>query len=181
MGGAMDFEPHRRVGLVFAKLRANLRREDLGAAAGKAAETRRDQFFKHAADREFGNPREPFDLDGGVGLEVDFGVRFLDDAKEPTVPVEILEVMESADDVHFGDAAGVGFVGPLADFRVAHHVGFRRLEVGAKRTEVATVDADVRRVQVDVDVVIAAVAMLAFTDEISEFGEREEVVAAEEL
>ena len=50
VGRAVDFEPAAGVGLVLADLVADFGMEDLGPAAGQAAEAGFDHVFEHLAD-----------------------------------------------------------------------------------------------------------------------------------
>ena len=61
------------------------------------------------------------------------------------------------------------------DLLVAHQVALGAAQVGAERAEHAAVDADVRRVQMRVDVVVGAVAVLPLADQVGQlahFGQR---------
>ena len=80
-------------------------------------------------------------------------------------------MVQAADDVHLG-AAVVDRLGPAGeDLLVAHHVALRVAQVGAERAEHAAVDADVRRVEVRVDVVVGDVAVLPLADEIGQLAQ----------
>ena len=57
------------------------------------------------------------------------------------------------------------------DLLVAHHVALGVAQVGAKRAEGAAIDADVRRVQVRVDVVVGDVAVLPLADEVGQLAD----------
>ena len=52
------------------------------------------------------------------------------------------------------------------DLLVAHRVALRVAQVGAERAERAAIDADVRRVEVRVDVVVGDVAVLPLADQV---------------
>ena len=80
-------------------------------------------------------------------------------------------MVQAADDVHLG-AAVVDRLGAAGeDLLVAHHVALRVAQVGAERTERAAVDADVRRVEVRVDVVVGGVAVLPLADEVRQLAD----------
>ena len=57
------------------------------------------------------------------------------------------------------------------DLLVAHHVALGVAQVGAERTERAAIDADVRRVEVRVDVVVGDVAVLPLADEVGQLAD----------
>ena len=175
MGGAMDFEPAAGVGFVFADLVADFGMEDFRAAAGEAAEAGVDHVFEDFADGLFREPAEPIDFDGRPGFEVELGVGFVQQADDVEVVVVFALVVQAADDVHFGAAVFDGFAAAGEDLLVVHQVTLRVAQVGAEGAEHAAVDADVRGVEVRVDVVVGGVAVLALADEVGEladFGQR---------
>ena len=99
------------------------------------------------------------------------GIGLVQDADDVHVPVVAALMVEAADDVHLGAAVFDGF-GPAGDYLlVAHCVTLWVAQVGAKRTEDAAVDADVRRVEMCVDVVVREVAVLALADKIGELAD----------
>ena len=81
--------------------------EDLGPAAGQAAQPGVDQAFEDLRDREPGDLGEELDLDGGVRLDVDLGEVVLDPADDVDVVVERQLVVQPADDVQLGRPAVV--------------------------------------------------------------------------
>ena len=87
------------------------------------------------------------------------------------VPIEIAHVVQPADDVHFGATVFDCFLPTGEDLLIAHHVTLRVAQVGAERTEYAAVNANVRWVEMRVDVVIGEVAVFALANEIGEFAD----------
>ena len=77
-------------------------------------------------------------------------------------------MVQAADDVHLGAAVLDRFGAAGEDLLVAHQVTLRVAQIGAKRAEHAAIDADVRRVEMRVDVVVGEVAVLALADEIGQ-------------
>jgi hypothetical protein len=66
---------------------------------------------------------------------------------------------------------------------LVHEVALRGAQIGPERAERAAIDADVRRVEVRIDVVVSGVAVLALADEIgqlADFGERRVVAVKRE-
>ncbi len=108
---AMNFDPAIGVGLVLTEFPSNGFLEDFRSAAGKAAEAGFLQFFEDFANRELGDASEPVDFDGGVGLQVNLGKVLADDTEDVLVPVEVLLMMQAADNVHFGGAPFVRLAG----------------------------------------------------------------------
>ncbi len=171
MGRAVDVEPVLGVGLVFANVVAHLGMEDLGAAARHAAQAGIDQVLQDLAQRLFGQVLEPIDLDAGPALEVQLGIGLVQDANDVDVPLVRHLVMQAADDVHLGAAVLDRLAAALQDLLVAHHVPFRVAQIGAESAEDAAVDADVRRIQMRIDVVIREVAVLALADDVGQFAQ----------
>ena len=73
-------------------------------------------------------------------------------------------MVQPADDVHLGTSVVVGFLSSGDDLFVAHRVTLGVSQIGAERAETAAIDADVRWVQVGVDIVVTHIAidLLAF-------------------
>ena len=172
VGRAMDVEPVAGVGLVLADLVADLGMEDLGAAAGQAAQAGVDHLLE---DR-----RGPTCLvrssnqlisTAGPGLEVQPRIGLVQDADDVHVPVVLHLVVQAADDVHLGAAVVDRFLPASQDLLVAHHVALGVAQVGAERAERAAIDADVGRVQVRVDVVVREVAVLPLADDVGELAD----------
>src|SRR5262249_47272006 len=172
---AVDANPRVGVGLVFADLVAYLGVEDLGAAAGQAAEAGVFKLGEDVARRLAGQPREPVPFDGGVGFQVEPRVGLVDDADDVEIPLVGQQVVQAADDVQLGGAAALGLGGALEDLFVGHDVTLRTFQVGPKGAEGAAVNADVGRVEVGVDVVIGEVAVFALAHLVGEFAEGEQV------
>ena len=84
--------------------------------------------------------------------------------EDASVPVVTEFVVQSADDMHLGTAVIVGFLASGDDLLVAHRVTLGVSQIGAERAETAAIDANVRWVQVGIDVVVTdiAVDLLAF-------------------
>ena len=170
------FEPGLGRCLGPADLLADLGVEDLGTAAGQAAESGVDQIPEHLLDRLPRDLAEELDLDGRVRLDVDLGRRLLDPADHVHVIVERQLVVQAADDVQLGRAPRRGLPRPLDDLVAVHHVGPGLAQVGPERAEVAGVDADVRRVDVRVDVVVAEIAVVPLAHQVGHRAEGEQVV-----
>jgi hypothetical protein len=77
----------------------------------------------------------------------------------PTVPLVGPLMMQPPHDVHLGATVVGRFPTPGEDLLVAHRIPLRVPKVAAKGAKAATVDANVGRVEVRVDVVIPDVAI----------------------
>ena len=82
-------------------------------------------------------------------------------------------MVQTTDDVQFRRASIVRGTGAFENLRPVHDVGAGVVEVGPERAKVALVDADVRRVDMRVDVVIAKLAVVPFADEVGHLADRE--------
>ena len=99
----------------------------------------------------------------------------MDHAHDVEIPVERLEMVQTADHVDFGRAGLFGLEHALANHLVGEFVGLFRLQVGTKRAKRAAIDTNVRGVQVDVGVVVGEIAVLTLADDIGQTAEREHV------
>jgi hypothetical protein len=79
--------------------------------------------------------------------------------------------MQTADDVHFRATVLGGFASPLNDLFLVHHVAFGVTQVTSKGTKPTTIDADVGRVQVCVDVEVADVSIFTLADQIGQLAD----------
>ena len=84
--------------------------------------------------------------------------------------------MQAADDVKFGRAFGDAFGRARPDFFERERVCAGRVRVAAKSAELAVRAADIGRIDVAVDVVIADVAVALFADMIGEPADRQQIV-----
>src|SRR5262245_33759373 len=93
-------------------------------------------------------------------------IMLVDDANDVQIPVIRQLMVQPADNVQLGAALAVRFCRALENLLVRHDVALLTLQVSAKGAEYAAIDADVGRIEMLVDVVIGAVAVLALADEI---------------
>ena len=84
-------------------------------------------------------------------------------------------MVKPADDVHLGAASVDRFFAPGKDLLRLHHVATGVAEIGPEGTKRAAVDADVRGVEVGVDVVVAGVAVLPLADKVGKLTELVEI------
>lgn len=175
VSGAVDFEPVAAVRFVLADLGADVGMKNLRATAGHAAEARVDQLLQDPAIRLLGDVTEPVDFDSGPRLDVNFGVGLVDDSDDVDVPVEILLVMQAADDMNLCCAGRFRFECSLANHIVRERVAALGLQIRSECTEDAAIDADVRRVEMDVGVVEREVAVLSLAHGIGQAAERQDI------
>ena len=98
-------------------------------------------------------PGKPVPLDGGVRLEVQPGMGGMHKSHDVQIPLVRKLVVQAADDMQLGRPTRLGFGGARDDLLVAHDVAFGAFQIGAKCAKHATINANVRRVKVRVDVV----------------------------
>ena len=89
-GPAMDFEPRLGAGLAGTDFRADLRVEDLRAAAGMLPKPAAISSFQNPADGQSADAGKMVDLGGGPGLQVQAGKRLGSRRVIPGSPIEIL-------------------------------------------------------------------------------------------
>ena len=171
MGRAMDLDPAAGVGLVLADLIADFGMKDLGAAAWQAPQACIAQLGEHFANRAASEMREPIDFHGRPGLQMQPRIRFMQQPEQIEIPIELLLMVQPADDVHLRRPAVDRLLPAGENLLVAHQVALGIAEIGAERAEDATVDADVRRVEVRVDVVIGRVAVLPLANEVGQLAQ----------
>ena len=99
------------------------------------------------------------------------GIGLVQDADDVDVPVVLHLVVQPADDVHLGRAAIDRFLPASQNLLVGHQIALGAAQVGAKRAEDAAIDADVRRIQMRVDVVIGGVAVLPLADQVGQLAD----------
>ena len=172
---AMDVEPVARVGLVLADLVADLGMENFRSAPRQAAQPGLDHLLEHPADRLLGDEAEPVNFDRRPGLDVQLGIRVVNDADDVEIPIERLEVMQPADDMDFGRAGPRGFEHAFANHLVAEFVRLGSFQVRTKRAERAAIDADVRRIEMDVGVVEREVAVLPLANDVCQTAQGQDV------
>ena len=90
----------------------------------------------------------------------------MQDANDIQIPVVILLVVEAPDDMHLGAARLNGLAAPGQYLLVIHPVAAVFPQVGAEGAEDAAIHADICRVEVGVDVVVAGVAVFSFPDKV---------------
>ncbi len=128
-----------------------------------------------AGDRSSGLLGEPGDLDRREGLQVQPRKRLVQAADHAHVPAQRPRRMRAADHVQLG-AAGVGrLLAAGQHFLLVEHVSVRVADVAAVGAQRAAIDADVRRVDVGVDVVIDRVAVAAAAGEVGQLADRMEI------
>ena len=150
--------------------------EDLGTAAWQAAEPSLDKLLDHLLDRLPSDLAKPLDLDGRVSLDMDLGHGFLDPADHVEVIIERQLVMKAANNMQLGGPTRTRLPRSLDDLIPVHHIGPNFPKIGPKRTEIASVNAHIGRVDMRVHVVIAEVAVVPLADKVGHRSEREQVV-----
>ena len=84
--------------------------------------------------------------------------------------------MEAAHDVQLGRAPLAGLPRPLDHLVAVHHIGLGLVQIGPEGTEVASVNAHIRRIDVRVDIVVAEIAVVPLAHQVGHRAEGEEVV-----
>src|SRR6185437_13603898 len=102
-------------------------------------------------------------------------IGLVQNANDVQIPLVLHLVVQAADDVHLGAAALDRLAAALENLLVAHQITLRIAQVRTERAERAAIDADVRRVQMGIDVVVGEVAVLALADRIGQFAQFVEI------
>ncbi len=177
---ARDLEPPLAVDLVRADDVADPLREDLRSAAGAGVHPGVPELADRLDEVLLPDPGEPVELDHRPGLDVDARESGTERSEESRVVVVGERGVEPADDVELGDAV-VPARGRLADGLFdRHRVAAGDARLPSPRAEAAVDPAEVRRVQVAVDVVVAPVPVPPLSLAVREGADAEEVRRAEE-
>ena len=99
----------------------------------------------------------------------------VEEADDVQIPVVVLLMVEPADDVHLGAPSVDRFLPAGEDLLRLHHVAAGVAEIGPEGAKRAAVDADVRGIEVGIDVVVAGVAVLPLADEVGKLTELVEI------
>ena len=180
MGQLGGFEPLVAVDFVVADDVAHAVGENFGAAAGQRIHARSFQLFQRLANRELGALRQIRDLDHGEGLEMHLRKALLQAGAEIEEILKRQVGMQSADDVKFGDRLGVSGSRGFERLFERHGVGAGRVFLAAEGAQAAGGHANVRRIDVAVDVEIRLVAVHALAHGVGHPAHGENVAGAVE-
>ena len=159
VGSARDLEPVVAVDFVIADDMPDAIGENLSSAAGHGIESRLFEFDQYLARRHFADLGEEGDLDHGERLEVYLREAFFQAGDEIDVVLERQVGMQAADDVKLGDGFGVTGAGRGPDFLQRHGVRAGNVFLAAEGAQAASGHADVRVVDVAIDVEVGEVAV----------------------
>ena len=95
----------------------------------------------------------------------------MQDLDHVPIPLVLSLMVQPTHDMHFGTAVFERLFASLQDLLVVHRIPFVAPQIGTKRAKHAAVNADVGRVQMGVNVVVGAVAIDPFTDEIGKLAQ----------
>ena len=175
-----DCEPPLPRYLFRAELRSHPLVEDLRPAAGEGAEPRPLQLTERVGNGKTGDPREVVDLHGGERLHVELGGNPFHRPQHLPVECEGEVGVEPADDVDFGRPLRERLTGARLDLPEVVRIRTRLVCCPREGTEGAPVDADVRVVDMAVDVEKDPVAVLPPVDQGGELSYCQEIVALEQ-
>ena len=152
VGQPVDTRPVLPVGVVVDDLLADLPVKDLRTAAGQRLEAAVNELVEDLVGGQAGDLLEPVDLGGGGGLERDLGQRGLQLAQAARVVAPRQRRVQAVDDVQLGDALGLHLPRQLDGLLDAHRVGLGLAGLALEGAVRAARGADVREVEVAVDV-----------------------------
>src|SRR6266545_103568 len=159
--------------------RADFLAKNFRATAGQRIQTGLAQFAERFLDRLFGQPRQVQNFNGRETFQLQPCIERAQTAEHVHVITERQGRMQSADDVQLGDPDGQRLA------RFLDHLRNRQLEavlvafLAGERAELAAQDAVVRIVDVAVDDVAGATAVLALVDKIRNGADGVQVFALE--
>ena len=152
--------------------------KNLSTAAGKRIHTRGFQLLQRFADRELRAPRQIRDLDHGERLEMDLRKALLEARAEIEEILKRQVGMQSADDVEFRDRLGVSRGRGFECFVERHRVSAGRVFLSSKGAEAAGGHANIRGIDMAVDVEVRLVAVHALTHQVGHPAHGENVAGA---
>ena len=168
MRRSMNPEPLVGVCFVFADLVANLRMEDFCTTSWQTSQANVLELFEDVTDRTLGEMTEPVDLHWRPSLEMQARAVLMQLGNDVAIPLIGLLVMQSTDDMHLRATTLDRFTAPREDLLIAHDIATVLTEIRPKRAERAAIDADIRWIEVRIDVVVATVAVLPLTDQVGQ-------------
>ena len=157
VGRAMDVEPGMRVRFVLAQLIPHLGMEYLGSSTRHAAKSRVSKILQDPTDRLLRLKLKPIDFDGRPPLQMNLRVILIQELNDVAIPLVGLLMMQTAHDVHLRASVISRLLTAGKNLLVTHHIPFRVAKVATKRTKAATVDADVGRIQMCIDIEVGDV------------------------
>ena len=170
--GPVNFKPSMSVGFVFAELVPHLGMENLRTATGHASQTGISQILKNPLDRFLGLEFKPIDFNCRPTLQMDLRIFLVEQFDDVAVPLVRFLMMQTTDDVHFGASVLRRFLTAGQDLIVVHRIALGVTQVAPECTKPTTVDTNVGRIEVGVDIVKTNVAIFAFADQIGQSPDR---------
>ncbi len=155
-------QPLLAVNLVVADDRPHASRKDLGAAARHGVDTRIAQFHKRVFDGELGAAGKERHLDHGERLDVHLGKPLLQPADQIQKILQREVGMEPADNVKLRNRLGVSGGRRLPGLFERHGVPGRIALLAAEGAELASRHANIRGIDMAIDVEIGHIAMHLF-------------------
>ena len=174
------FEPLVAVDLVVADDVAHAVGKNFRAAAGQRIHARGFQLFQRLANRKLGPLRQIRDLDHGEGLEMHLRKALLQAGAQIEEILKRQIGMQSADDVKFGDRLGVSGSRGFESLFERHGVGAGRVLLASEGAQAAGRHANIRRIDVPVDVEVRLVAVHALAHVVGHPADGENVAGAVE-
>ncbi len=180
MAELRDLEPAFAGDLVAADDVAHTLLEDLGAAAGAGVHPGGLEFADDRHDVLLRDAGDPVDLDHRPRLEMDAGKPRLERAEEIEIPGIGKRRVETADDVELRDAVVPARRGLRHGLLDRHRVTAVHARLPRPCAQRAVYPAEVRGIQVTVDVVVGRVAVLRLADVVRERADAQNVQRPEE-
>src|SRR5580765_6637218 len=177
VGSSCGIEPFRAVDLVIADDVTNSVGEDLRTTTGHGVDARGLHSLEGFANGHLAALGQEGNLDHRERLDVDLRKALFEAANEIHEVLKGQVGMESTDDMELGDGFSVASACSLPGLFKRHGVSACLALLAAEGAETAGGNADVRRVDVPVDVEVSDVSVEFFADVIGEPTDSEDVAA----
>ena len=178
---ARHLEPFIRRRLVRAELAAHAVRQDLRSAAGDGLQAAAvAQLPKNLLDGQARDFREVRDLHAGEALHVELREALVQRLHDAEVILERPGRMEPRNDVESCEVrVAHGVLDDRDGLRLRHRIGALLIRIAAKGAELTVGCADIRQIDVAVDIVVDDVPALLAAHMVSQSAEPGEVMAVE--
>ena len=175
VGELGGIQPLVSIDLVIANDVADAVGEDLSSPSGQRVHSRGLQLLQRLADGQLGALRQISDLDHSERFQMDLREALLQAGNQVEKILKWQIGMQAADNMEFRNRFAVAGSGSLESFFERHRVGARRVLLAAKGAEPACGHADIRRINVAIDVEVGLVAVHALAHGIRQPADRKDV------
>ena len=152
--------------------------KNLSAAAGQRIDARFFHLHERFADGQLRPLRQIGDFHHGKGLHVDLRKALFQSGNQVEKILKRQIRMQSADNVELGNRFGVAGSGRLESFFQRHGVGAGSIFLASKSAQAASGHANIRRIDMAVDVEVRLVAMHPLANPVGQPADGQDVARA---